>query len=53
MDEPSYVERNLRKLSGYLKLGYVIGETLILTFETEKQPISTAVIEDLVKHYFL
>ena len=22
MDEPSYVERNLRKLSGYLKLGY-------------------------------
>ena len=34
------------------KLGYVIGETLILTFETEKQPISTAVIEDLVKHYF-
>ena len=53
MDEPSYVERNLRKLSGYLKVGYVIGETLILTFETEKQPISTAVIEDLVKHYFL
>ena len=51
--DPAYVERNLRKINGYLKLGYIIGETLILTFESESQPISTAVIENTVKHYFL
>ena len=53
MGDPAYVERNLRKINGYLKLGYIIGETLILTFESESQPISTAVIENTVKHYFL
>ena len=53
MGDPAYVERNLRKINGYLKLGYVIGETLLLTFESESQPISTAVIKKMVKHYFL
>ena len=53
MGDPAYVERNLRKINAYLKAGYVIGETLILTFESASQPISTSVIEKTVKHYFL
>ncbi len=53
MDDPKYAAKNIQKINGYLKKGYIIGETLILTFETERQPISTAQIEELVKHYFL
>ena len=53
MDDPDYVERAVRRINAYLKNGYVIGETLILTFETGKQPISTVQIENLIKHYFL
>ncbi len=53
MDDPSYVERNLRRINAYLKNGYVIGETLILTFETHDQPISTVIIDMIIKHYFL
>ncbi len=52
MDDPSYVEKNLRKINAYLKNGYIIGETLILTFESASQPISTLHIENLVEHYF-
>ena len=53
MDEPDYVERNLRKINAYLKNGYVIGETLILTFETHDQPLNTVIVDKTIKHYFL
>ena len=53
MGDSDYVERNLRKINAYLKAGYVIGETLILTLESASQPISTALIEKTVRHYFL
>ena len=52
MDDPDYVERNLRKINAYLKNGYIIGETLIITFESGSQPISTPYIEKLIRHYF-
>jgi len=53
MDDPDYVERNLRKINAYLKNGYVIGETLILTFETHDQPLNTVIVDKIIKHYFL
>ena len=53
MGDPAYVERNLRKINGYLRTGYVIGETLILTFESEQQPLNTVFIENAIAHYFL
>ena len=53
MDDPSYAERALRKINGYLRKGYIIGETLLLTFESGSQPINTAIIEKMVKYYFL
>ena len=53
MDDPAYVERNLRKINGYLRTGYVIGETLILTFESDQQPLNTNFIENIINHYFL
>ena len=53
MDDPSYAERALRKINGYLRKGFIIGETLLLTFESGSQPINTAIIEKMVKYYFL
>lgn len=53
MHDPEYVERNLRKINAYLKNGYVLGETLILTFESTNIPIDTTIIEGIIKHYFL
>ena len=53
MHDPGYVERNLRKINAYLKNGYVLGETLILTFESTNIPIDTTIIEGIIKHYFL
>ena len=53
MGDPDYVERNLRRINAYLKNGYIIGETLILTFESATQPLNTREVERLVRHYFL
>lgn len=53
MGDPDYVERNLRRINAYLRNGYVIGETLILTFESAAQPLNTREVERIVRHYFL
>lgn len=53
LGDPEYVDDNLRRINAYLKNGYIIGETLILTFESDKQPINTLEIEKIVRHYFL
>ena len=53
MNDPDYVERNLRRINAYLKNGYVIGETLLLTFESAAQPLDTREVERMVRHYFL
>ena len=52
MHDPDYVERNLRKLNAYLKSGFIIGETLIITFESASHPIDTRYIEKLIRHHF-
>ena len=53
MGDPAYVERNLRKINAYLRSGYVIGETLILSFESVEQPLNTIFIDNIINHYFL
>ena len=53
MQDPGYVERNLRKINAYLKNGYILGETLILTFESSNVPIDTTIIEGIIGRYFL
>lgn len=53
LDDPDYVEKNLRKINAYLKNGYIIGETLILTFESGQQPLNTTFIDRIIEHYFL
>ena len=52
MDDDNYRNNNIRKLNDYAKLGYFLGENLIMTFETEKSGIDETLIDFLIEHYF-
>lgn len=51
MDDPSYVEKNLLKIDRYEKNGIVIGDSLILTWETKNYPINQADIRSKIEKY--
>ena len=53
MDDPSYAEKALKKLSTYEQNGIFPGEQLIITFETRKNPLNQKHILNLIEHYFL
>ncbi len=53
MDDPEYVDKCLRKLNYYLKAGYILGDTLLITFETRKRPLNMPAMEAMVKKHFL
>lgn len=40
LDNPEYLRNTLRKLKLYQENGYVIGENLLVTFETHEQPFT-------------
>lgn len=49
MDNPEYCEQALYKLSCYIKNGFYPGDRLLISFETSKRPLETAVIEKIMK----
>ncbi len=51
MDQPEYARAAVAKIDSYQKNGIYIGENLIVTFETEKNVLSTKTIEELVEKY--
>ena len=53
MDDPEYVERNIKKIRAYEDKGFVIGKDLIFTFETKGNPIGPADAERLIRNYLL
>ena len=53
MDDPSYAEKVLQKLSTYEQNGIFPGEQLIITFETRKNPLNQKQISNLIEHYFI
>lgn len=53
VDSPKYQRSTLSKLRHYMENGIIPGENLILTFETEKTPLSMEQVEFLVQFYFL
>lgn len=52
MDNPTYARNTYAKLQLYTVHGIIPTIQLITTYETKDHPLSTAVIEKLVKHYF-
>ena len=51
MDEPSYAERSLRKISAYEEQGFFLGETLIITYETAKYPLDQKQLQRVIQRF--
>lgn len=53
MDDEDYVAANMRKLDLYEKNGYLLGNNLIVTHETNKVPLNRNVLDSYIKTYFI
>lgn len=53
MDEPDYAENAVEKLDLYFDEGFIIGDNLIVTFETRKTPLNVRMVEDYIKLFLL
>ena len=51
MDDPMYVENALQKISAYEQNGFFPGENLILTFESEKNPLNQKLLSLLLQKH--
>lgn len=52
MDDVDYVKKTIKKINEYEKSGFMLGDNLILTFETADMIVNTKTIEDIVYRYF-
>lgn len=52
MDDPEYVKKVSSKLWIYSRNGLFMGQNLIATFETEKNPLDISQVEQLIQYYF-
>ena len=53
MDDPEYAEKAVRKIDGYVQSGILLGEQLIITYETSGYPLNGRVVEILVEKQLL
>jgi hypothetical protein len=53
MDDPEYAEKAVRKIDGYVQSGILLGEQLIITYETSGYPLNGRVVEILVEKHLL
>lgn len=51
MDDPSYAEKAIKKLSTYEQNGIFPGEQLIITFETRKNQLNQRQINKIIEYY--
>lgn len=48
MDNPNYCDKAVKKMNVYAKNGYVLGENLLITFETTDTPMDMRVVEKIL-----
>ena len=53
MDNPEYVEKNMRKLDIYERNGFLLGENLLMSHETSKVPLNRIVLDSYIENYLL
>ncbi len=53
IDNQDYAYKASRKLRLYAENNIIIGKNLIITMETQSEPLSTLVIEKIIKEFFL
>lgn len=52
MDDSGYVENTLSKINHFERNGHIIGDDLILTWETKNHPLTQADIKRKIEQYF-
>lgn len=53
MDDPVYQQSVIKKLSSYIKHGFIPSINLITTYETRENPLSLNTVQQIVDSYFL
>ena len=53
MDSEIYALKNVDKINKYMEMGYYPGESLIMTFESTAQTLSTFLIKAIIEKYLL
>ncbi len=53
MDDPKYANAQLKKISGYVRKGYITGKNLILTFESKERPLDIVCVDKLIETFLL
>lgn len=53
MDKKSYANDMAERVEMYLKNGILLGESLIVTFETAEHPLDKLIIDETIKQYLL
>jgi len=51
MDDPEYAQKAIQKIAAYEENGYVIGENLVVTFETKQTILTTRKIQTVIERY--
>ena len=52
MDKINYIRSNIIKIEAYNYAGYIAGKNLILTFESEGNPLDPDYVDYLIAYYF-
>ncbi|MDC7300292.1 hypothetical protein [Agathobacter ruminis] len=53
VDDAAYWDYNIQKIECYVTNGYYPGESLLMTFESLNHPITTQIIDSMIKRYLL
>lgn len=46
MDDGEYFAKNVKKIADYEKAGFYLGDKLLITYETRKEPLNTHLLEE-------
>lgn len=49
LDDAEYLDKAIKKLNYYEQNGYILGERLIITYETVASPLNMKVIEKKIQ----
>ena len=52
MDNPEYASLAVKKLSSYLKSGYVFGKNLIISMESSEKPLNQTEVRLIIQGVF-
>ena len=53
MDDPAYVQKNLRKFQDYIAAGYIPNKNLIITTETADDPLDIQFVYLMIQYFFM